>query len=38
MPALLAKDGFLYDSSLMGDDVPYRVEAGETNLIELPPQ
>jgi peptidoglycan-N-acetylglucosamine deacetylase len=37
-PALLAKHGFLYDSSLMGDDVPYRIEAGEANLIELPPQ
>lgn len=33
---LLAAEGFLYDSSLMGDDVPYvlRTPAGE--LIELP--
>jgi peptidoglycan/xylan/chitin deacetylase (PgdA/CDA1 family) len=37
-PALLARHGFLYDSSLMGDDVPYRVEAGDRDLIELPPQ
>jgi len=35
-PALLVKHGFAYDSSLMGDDVPYRVEAGGGDLIEMP--
>jgi peptidoglycan/xylan/chitin deacetylase (PgdA/CDA1 family) len=37
-PALLRKHGFLYDSSLMGDDVPYKAEAGDGELIELPVQ
>lgn len=37
-PALLRKHGFLYDTSLMGDDVPYRIEAGDGELIELPVQ
>lgn len=38
-PALLAERGFLYDSSLLDDDVPYRMfSAGEdsTTLIEIP--
>jgi peptidoglycan/xylan/chitin deacetylase (PgdA/CDA1 family) len=34
-PALLQRAGFLYDSSLMGDDVPYRLAGG---LIEIPVQ
>lgn len=34
-PELLARDGFLYDSSLMGDDVPYRLPNG---LVEIPAQ
>jgi peptidoglycan/xylan/chitin deacetylase (PgdA/CDA1 family) len=34
-PELLVEHGFLYDSSLMGDDVPYRLDAG---LIEIPAQ
>ena len=34
-PDLLARDGFLYDSSLMGDDVPYRLPNG---LVEIPAQ
>jgi peptidoglycan/xylan/chitin deacetylase (PgdA/CDA1 family) len=34
-PALLAEHGFLYDSSLMGDDVPYRLPE---SLIEIPAQ
>ncbi|MCS7206321.1 MAG: polysaccharide deacetylase [Dehalococcoidia bacterium] len=34
---LLASRGFLYDSSLMGDDAPYWVSAGEgRRLIEIP--
>jgi peptidoglycan/xylan/chitin deacetylase (PgdA/CDA1 family) len=37
-PALLRKHGFLYDSSLMGDDIPHKVEAGDGELIELPVQ
>lgn len=38
-PALLAERGFLYDSSLLDGDAPYRfaVEAGsDTSLIEIP--
>ncbi len=35
-PDLLAKEGFLYDSSLMGDDVPYILKTGEGELVELP--
>lgn len=34
-PALLAREGFLYDSSLMGDDVPYVLDGG---LVEIPAQ
>jgi peptidoglycan/xylan/chitin deacetylase (PgdA/CDA1 family) len=35
-PELLAAAGFTYDSSLMDDDVPYRLETGNGTLIELP--
>jgi peptidoglycan-N-acetylglucosamine deacetylase len=35
-PELLAAAGFAYDSSLMDDDVPYRLETGAGRLIELP--
>ena len=34
--ALLGEHGFAYDSSLMGDDRPYRIHAGERELVELP--
>jgi peptidoglycan/xylan/chitin deacetylase (PgdA/CDA1 family) len=34
--AALGELGFAHDSSLMGDDRPYRVAAGATELIELP--
>jgi peptidoglycan-N-acetylglucosamine deacetylase len=33
----LIGEGFLYDSSLMADDLPYLLEAPEGELIELPP-
>lgn len=33
---LLAKQGFLYDSSLMADDVPYLLESKAGKVIELP--
>lgn len=33
---LLASEGFLYDSSLMGDDVPYMLETPAGSLVELP--
>ena len=32
----LVAEGFLYESSLLGDDVPYIVQAGNGELIELP--
>jgi peptidoglycan/xylan/chitin deacetylase (PgdA/CDA1 family) len=35
-PELLAAAGFAYDSSLMDDDVPYRLETDAGTLIELP--
>lgn len=35
---LFHERGFLYDSSLMGNDIPYRVQAGSGELIELPVQ
>lgn len=35
-PELLAAAGFAYDSSLMDDDVPYRLETAAGPLIELP--
>ena len=34
--SLLAERGFEYDSSLMGDDIPYEVDADGTRLIEIP--
>ena len=33
---LLAERDFVYDSSLMGDDVPYDVAAGGRRLVEIP--
>ncbi|PLR78347.1 ribulose phosphate epimerase [Bacillus sp. V3-13] len=32
----LAKEGFLYDSSLMGDDVPYILKGKSGEIVELP--
>jgi peptidoglycan-N-acetylglucosamine deacetylase len=32
----LLDEGFRYDSSLMGDDIPYRLDNGRDTLIELP--
>jgi len=32
----LCREGFVYDSSLMGDDVPYIVEGDRGSLVELP--
>ena len=37
-PDLLKRHGFLYDSSLMGNDVPYEIDTGEGPLIEVPVQ
>lgn len=37
-PALLRRHGFAYDSSLMGDDVPYWLETDQGRLAELPIQ
>ncbi|WP_342642124.1 polysaccharide deacetylase family protein [Rhodoligotrophos ferricapiens] len=34
--ALLVEEGFLYDASLMGDDVPYLIKTGNGQLVELP--
>lgn len=36
-PDLLVEEGFLYDSSLMGDDIPYLLETGGGTLVEIPP-
>ncbi len=33
---LLIDHGFLYDSSLMGDDIPYLLKTGAGDLVELP--
>lgn len=33
---LLVERGFTYDASLMGDDVPYMIEAGGGSLVEIP--
>jgi len=33
---LLAERDFIYDSSLMGDDVPYLVDANGTEMVEIP--
>lgn len=35
-PELLAQTGFVYDSSLMGDEVPYQLETKQGKLWELP--
>lgn len=35
-PALIAKHGFTYDASLMGDDVPYLLSTEAGDVIELP--
>ena len=35
---LLADRGFLYDSSLMGDDVPYLIHVDERTIVEIPVQ
>ena len=37
-PDILKAHGFLYDSSLMGDDVPYMLETSHGPLIEVPVQ
>ncbi len=37
-PGLLKRHGFLYDSSLMGNDVPYEVESEDGSLVEVPVQ
>jgi peptidoglycan-N-acetylglucosamine deacetylase len=37
-PALLKRNGFVYDSSLMGNDIPYLIKAGEGELLEVPVQ
>lgn len=37
-PALLKRFGFLYDSSLMGNDIPYSVETPAGPLTEVPVQ
>ncbi len=34
--ALLAARGFVYDSSLMGNDVPYLLDVGNRTLVEIP--
>ena len=36
--ALLADRGFEYDSSLMGNDIPYQIDADGTQLVEIPIQ
>ena len=33
---LIARAGFLYDSSLMGDDIPYLLQARSGEIVELP--
>jgi len=37
-PALLKRYGFVYDSSLMGDDIPYDLETPDGPLVEVPVQ
>jgi len=37
-PGILKRHGFLYDSSLMGNDVPYEVPSEHGPLVELPIQ
>ena len=36
--SLLADRGFEYDSSLMGNDIPYQIDADGTQLVEIPIQ
>ena len=33
---LLCREGFVYDSSLMGDDIPYMLSCDQGRLVELP--
>lgn len=35
-PGLIRRYGFRYDSSLMGDDIPYRLETASGPLLEIP--
>ena len=35
-PEFLAEQGFVYDSSLMGDDIPYYLKTPKGQLLELP--
>ena len=35
-PDLLKKHSFLYDNSLMGDYMPYRINAGGSTLVQIP--
>ena len=35
-PEILVKNGIIYDSSLMDDDVPYTLETPEGKLVEIP--
>jgi peptidoglycan/xylan/chitin deacetylase (PgdA/CDA1 family) len=35
-PEILCRNGFVYDASLMGDDIPYVLKSKDGNLIELP--
>ncbi len=37
-PALLKRHGFVYDSSLMGDDIPYDLPTPDGPLVEVPVQ
>jgi peptidoglycan/xylan/chitin deacetylase (PgdA/CDA1 family) len=37
-PGILKRHGFLYDSSLMGNDIPYEVATDDGPLIEVPVQ
>jgi peptidoglycan-N-acetylglucosamine deacetylase len=37
-PGILKRHGFLYDSSLMGNDIPYEIESEEGALVEVPVQ
>ncbi len=36
LPAMLAERGFVYDSSLMGDDIPYVLDTDAGELYEMP--
>ena len=37
-PGILKRHGFLYDTSLMGNDVPYEIESEDGPLVEVPVQ